>query len=374
MDKFTNIIGTSSVTQTVEYIDSLNAICDVRPLEDELDYLSLKNLVPVVHEAYITTKHRRQPPKFSLDSLVYGLQNLLKTFVFIKRKNIDENFVLHFPESPLQHFEILNRFNHEQNGTKEMLKFLTLLNSNVATYNINPTLKTAHVTSVEILLDVIIDFWKGFRFSTTSFAAIPLSALGSASNKISEYQSFIWIARNIIQNYSDILSDQIIAQTNAFMGDVSDNISFFNQCKDVLKMVIPAKGLVDPGLTDIVNLSVNQSREKVLQLFAICSKLFPAQASAHPILRYIHDNVVKTAETIECLEQKKIKVYRTSHLKFDEFNTELRQFYSRWLSALDGYIVREGPWYRNIAFSTVLGHSTRTNTLINLAQSFCEVC
>uniref|UniRef100_A0AC35G9R6 Uncharacterized protein n=1 Tax=Panagrolaimus sp. PS1159 TaxID=55785 RepID=A0AC35G9R6_9BILA len=180
---------------------------------------------------------------------------------------------------------------------------------------INPSLKTAHITSVEIILDVIIDFWKGFRFSTTSFAAIPLSALASASDKISEYQSFIWIARNIIQKYMDLLSDQIIAQTNAFMG-----------------------------------------------------------ASAHPIIRYINESVIKTAETIECLEQKQIKVYRTSHLKFDEFNTEVRQFYSRWLSALDGYIVQQGPWYRDVPFSTVLGHSSRTNTLINLAQSFCEVC
>jgi hypothetical protein len=234
MDKFTNIIGTSSVSQTVQYIDSLNDVCAVRPLKDEMDYLSLKNLVPAVQEAYVTAKHRTSPTKFSLDSLVYGLQNLLKIYVFIKHKSIGENFVHHFPEAALQHFEILNRFNHEESSTKEMLKFLTVLNSNVATYNINPSLKTAHITSVEILLDVIIDFWKGFRFSTTSFAAIPLSALALASDKISEYQSFIWIARNIIQKYSDLLSEQIISQTNAFMGGgISDNLSFFYRCKDV---------------------------------------------------------------------------------------------------------------------------------------------
>lgn len=110
-------------------------------------------------------------------------------------------------------------------------------------------------------------------------------------------------------------SDQITAFTENFMGIVDDNQTFFNRCKDIFKALIPPKGLVDPGLVDIVNKGVQQSREKIFMLFSCCPKVFPAEESAHPVLRYIHDNIVKTAMIIETLEEKQTKVYRTSHLK-----------------------------------------------------------
>lgn len=170
------------------------------------------------------------------------------------------------------------------------------------------------MTTSEILIDIVCKFWHGFCFSTKSFSAIPINDLAMASEKITQYQSLIWTTRNIYRKYKNYLTEQFSNATDGILQNELRWDFIFNESNAIFKMLIPTKGMIDPGLNDLVKLSATQNRQKILELFTSFSNCF-TDFSSHPILRFIHINFINGIKSIKQLERTIKRVYRKSHLR-----------------------------------------------------------
>ena len=179
------------------------------------------------------------------------------------------------------------------------------------------------MANCELLIDILCKFWEGFRYSMTSFSAIPISDLASASERIAEYQSLIWAARKIYKQYREAIGSGYSNSVSSFVDNTAVTPGvLFEKVNKIFKQLAPPRGMIDPGLEGLVILEVARYRQKMLQLFASFSNVFPAEYSAHPIVRYIHDTFSETVMEIEKMEKEQKNVYRISHLRvsFSPFN------------------------------------------------------
>ena len=172
------------------------------------------------------------------------------------------------------------------------------------------------MTTCELLIDILCKFWEGFRYSMTSFSAIPISDLASASERIAEYQSLIWTARKIYKRYREAINSGYSNSVSSFVDNTTMTPgTVFEKVNKIFKQLAPPKGMIDPGLEGLVVLEVARYRQKILELFTSFSNVFPAEYSAHPIVRYIHDTFVETIKEIKKMEEEQNSVYRISHLR-----------------------------------------------------------
>lgn len=112
------------------------------------------------------------------------------------------------------------------------------------------------------------------------------------------------------------LSEKIIQQSMHF-SELSQHPwrQLFDNAIRIFAALIPPTGLIDPGLTQMVQLETYNLKATAFELFASCNAVFPATASAHPFLRFIHESILQTLMDVDQIEERKKQVYRVNHLR-----------------------------------------------------------